>query len=155
MERIRFEREVKTVLRLTKKEVEILSQACESHYDAAVRALSLPGKGAILNGARTSLEFGDEEGKGEWVDVEVTSRQLDTLAKATEIHAPYASTPEATLDFTMAFRELMRDATDEWFNLNPHALEDINDALKSNGHPPKKMPKRPPERSAPLAWRKP
>lgn len=85
MEIARFEYEVTAVLRLSKEEVERLSAACDRHYDSAVRALSEPGPGAILNAARNSLSFGDEDGGREFANVCVTRRQLDTLAKATEL----------------------------------------------------------------------
>ncbi len=43
MERVRFEYDVFTVLRLTREEVTRLSAYCDNHYDHAVRALSKPG----------------------------------------------------------------------------------------------------------------
>ncbi len=70
------------MLRLTKEEVEILTTACDSHYDHAVKALSKPGPGAVLNLARNEL-FHFKPGS-EYADVEVTTHQLDTLCKATE-----------------------------------------------------------------------
>jgi hypothetical protein len=150
MERVRFERRVRTVLRLTREEVEILTTAAEAHYDGAVRGLSIPGEGATLNTARNSLRFGDEEGGKKWVEIEVDNHQLGLLAKATEIHAPYAHMPGADLNFTMWFNELLRDATAEWFHLNPQHHEEMNVNRRSNGAEPREMPERPAERRTEL-----
>ncbi len=83
VERARFEFEVFVILKLTREEVEILSKACEHHYDHAVRSLSIPGPGACLNAARNRLEPGADDSKGE-AAMRVSRHQLDLLCKATE-----------------------------------------------------------------------
>lgn len=76
--------------------------------------------------------------------------QLQLLAKATEIHAPYAHMPGADLNFTMWFNALIRDASDEALNINTHIHESLNEARKSNGREPEEMPQRPAERRTEL-----
>lgn len=78
MERVRFEYEVRTVLRLSEAEVAQLTEACEGHYDHAVKSLSRPGPNAILNATRNTLEDG-------FAEVGMTNRQFDTLCKAVEL----------------------------------------------------------------------
>jgi hypothetical protein len=111
-----FQYEVTLRLRLDRKEVEELIKACEMHYDHKVRAMSDPKlseRGAVLNGARNTLHFRDEDGGAEWAEIRVTWDDLDTLAKATEIHAPYAHTEGASLQYFMRFQEMMRQIVAE------------------------------------------
>lgn len=117
MERTHFKYEVLTILRLTRPEVETLSKLCESHYDHAVQALSVPGKGAALNAARNSYEMGDDG--VEFADVEFTARQLDTLAKATEgvFTSPFVSR-EGNLEFYGKLTKLLREAHAESERIN-------------------------------------
>lgn len=79
MKRVRFIYEVKTVLRLSRQEIEELSQACEKHYDSGVRSLSIPGPGAVMNAFRNTLVE-----NGEFAECPVSHRDLDGLCKATE-----------------------------------------------------------------------
>lgn len=118
MERLHFKYEVLTMLRLTKPEVEILSKLCESHYDHAVKALSVPGAGAVLNAARNTFESG-EDGV-EFADVEFTSRQLDTLAKATEGAwvSPFISRG-GEFAFYQKLTKMLREAHTESARINP------------------------------------
>lgn len=80
MKRLRFEYEVFAVVELSREDVAILTHLCETHYDSAVRALSIAGIGAVLNGASNDLQFDG----GDSCEVRVSFRQLDTFCKATE-----------------------------------------------------------------------
>ena len=128
MERVYFKYEVLTVLRLSREEVEILSKACESHYDHAVRALSTPGPGAILNTARNTYRK-TPDGK-EYAEIEVTHRQLDILAKATEmIHSPFVARGGSP-EFHEKFVKLMREAGKEFGRLNTAHIAAMDAELK-------------------------
>ena len=80
MKPVRFGYEPTICVLLSREDVRTLRTVCERHYDAAVRALSIPGRGAILNGANTMLL----DNKLTEVEVPFTYRQLDTLAKGLE-----------------------------------------------------------------------
>lgn len=130
MERVKFEYEVRTVLRLSKEEVAVLSKLCDDHYDRAVNDLSRPGPNAILNAARNDLAWEESKGRpSEFTEVPVTSRQLDTLCKATEamfsdqqiaairgIGVPLKN-PSSSLH--QKLRDLLQEAGAEWKRLNP------------------------------------
>lgn len=77
---VRFGYEPTICVLLTREEVKTLRAVCERHYDVAVRALSIPGRGAILNAANTMLM----DSTREEVEVPLNYRQLDTLAKGLE-----------------------------------------------------------------------
>jgi hypothetical protein len=125
MERTHFEYEVFTVLRLDRQEIEVLTKACDSHYDAAVRGLSKPsGPGAILNAAHHDLMFGGRDGEGEacargFAEVRVSRRQLDTLCKATETIAHPIVAVIRVLHGQL--RALLEEAGAEWRRLNPES----------------------------------
>lgn len=108
MERVCFEYDVLTHLRLSEEEVGVLSKLCEAHGDATVKALSVPGTGAVLNAARNSLESG-------FVTVRVTHRQLDTLCKATEW---FLADAVGTMSLHMKLRTLLTESGAEWKRLN-------------------------------------
>jgi hypothetical protein len=116
MERVYFKYQVLTMLRLSREEVEALAKACESHYDRAVQGLIIPGPNAILNAARFSFEK-DPNGK-EYADIEVTLRQLDTLAKATESVQSAWVDRAGMPEFFEAFLGLLREAGEEHRRLN-------------------------------------
>lgn len=77
MEPLRYEYDAQVRVQLSKQEIKLLREVCERHYDSAVRALSEPGKGAVLNGA-------DNTCVGELGEATFTYRQLDTLVKGLE-----------------------------------------------------------------------
>ena len=84
MKRVRFDYEVFAVLHLSASEVAMLSELCAHHYDAGVRALTLPGPNAVLFAARHDLLRGESAADRESCTVRVSHRQLDRLCKATE-----------------------------------------------------------------------
>jgi hypothetical protein len=129
VERVYFKYEVLTMLRLSREEVETLSKACESHYDHAVRALSIPGPRAILNAARNTYRKAKDG--TEYAVIEVTHRQLDTLAKATEslFTSPFVSR-EGHPEFYQAFVKLMRETGAEFGRLNTAHIEAVDAELK-------------------------
>ena len=78
MEPIRFIYDAKLRLKITRAELATLRTVCERHYDSTVRGLSIPGRGAVLNGAATMMADQNE------VDADFTFRDLDVLAKGLE-----------------------------------------------------------------------
>lgn len=120
MNRIRFRYEVITELRLSKAEVEALTVLCEGHYDGAVRALSTPGHGAILNGARNHLtDPSATEEEKQFSTIRVTWHQLDILCKATEsVRSPFVSR-DGDPTIHEQLRQLLREASAEWERQNP------------------------------------
>lgn len=76
---MKFEAEFKAVLTFTRDEVEFLAECCNQHYDAHIRSLVIPGKGAIVNGMRTGLVSGMDSTSSSY-----TYRQIDSLMKAIE-----------------------------------------------------------------------
>lgn len=77
MEPLRWEFEAQVRVQLSRSEVDLLRVVCERHYDSAVRALSEPGKGAVLNGASNTCV-------NDTTEATFTYRQLDTLVKGLE-----------------------------------------------------------------------
>jgi hypothetical protein len=115
MERVRFERTVLSVIRLSREEVEVLLEACERHYSNDVKALAIPGEGACLNGARVELFDNPDVNV---VDIRVTTRQIDILAKATET---LKNQPTVNVGHALhaKIRQLFQEANQEWVRLNP------------------------------------
>ena len=124
MKRVRFYREVHTVLRLSAAEVAELTKLCEDHYDGAVRGLSVPGPDAFLNTARGDLEWQAKdvdvkpEDKG-FVEIRVTHRQLDTLCKATETMSSVFVTRDGNPALHEQLVRLLRESSVEWARSNP------------------------------------
>jgi hypothetical protein len=113
MERIRYIYSVKLDLKLTREEVELLTKACEHHYDHAVRSLSIPGPNACLNSARNRLEPGGDDSKGEAV-MRVSTHQLDLLCKATE------NPMDGCFGLYMKLKEFLIEAGHAWEQANQH-----------------------------------
>ncbi len=125
MERVRFERTVLSVIRLSREEFETLAQACLAHYSSDVKGLIIPGEGAVLNGARVEL-FDNPDIKV--VDIRATTRQIDILCKATECLINYEMDPKlrearkaAHVGYALhaKLRSLFQEANQEWVRLNP------------------------------------
>lgn len=116
MERVRFEYDVRTILRLSREEVEHLTVYCETHYDIAVKAISKPGEGAILNGARFMLL----DKKAKHVDMKVSTHQLNVLCKATEGWLPGDG---LKVGLHLKLRNLLLEARDEQEQKNPSVEE--------------------------------
>lgn len=70
--------EASLIVEFTKDDLDFLRPLCERHYDIEARALSVPGKGAILNAASVTLRDNDSS------EVRVTYRQLGLLFKVLE-----------------------------------------------------------------------
>jgi hypothetical protein len=107
-----FRYEVNLRVSLTKREVEVLTAVCERHYDSAVRALSKPGKDAVINACRTGLLGGFAV-----TDAVFTYRQLDTLAKGLE----GARTDEEVALYATV-KKLMKLVTEERMRIDRNEL---------------------------------
>ena len=76
IERIVFE--PKAVIEFTEEEISVLKELSEHHYDATCRSLSVPGRGAIINGLVNSIK----DGVAEWT---LTNRETQLLCKCCEM----------------------------------------------------------------------
>lgn len=85
LDRIIFE--PKARIRFTREEVNALKRMSEGHYDWECKSLSIPGKGAIINGLVNSLTVSD------LAECTCVFRDVDLLAKVCE-QAGFYSTPE-------------------------------------------------------------
>lgn len=98
MNRLRFEYEVFTVLRLTEAERSTIKAVCDAHYDLKVRALIAEAFWQLSS----------------VIEVRLTYRQLDTLCKGME---SAITIEEQEIKKTLA--AMLREASAERFRLNP------------------------------------
>lgn len=115
VDQVEFEYEVRTLVRFSEAEVTLLSEICERHYDCTVKYLSLPGRDAVLNAARNTMENG-------FAEVRMTYRQLDTLRKGCEYQE---IEPEHVMALYAKLGALMKANSLEW-----QRLKDEQDARK-------------------------
>jgi hypothetical protein len=118
--RLRFQRSVYTVLRLSEEEVEALTNLCETHFDKKVRSLSIgSGPDAILSAARAELVWDKtQKQKGpHFVILTVGTQQLVHLAKAAETFGSRKGDPS----LYKQIEKLKDEAHAEWVRLNPDA----------------------------------
>jgi hypothetical protein len=104
--------EPKVRLQFTEDEINVLKFLSEGHYDATCRSLSVPGRGAVINGLINSLEDGN-------ADMILANREVQLLCKCCEM-AALCEPRVATIGIRL-HSELWRaigKLGDEWERLN-------------------------------------
>ena len=78
MKRLGFSYRVKAGIELPEADVDFLIELSKRHYDFTCKNLSVPGRGAILNGMKNSVEDGVAK-------INLDSREVNLLLKVLEL----------------------------------------------------------------------
>lgn len=100
-------------LEFTEAEIDILRILCLHHYDATVRSLVPPGRGAVINALLNSIRDGVAE-------ISLVMAEVQLLCKACEMAAyPGPGNRELGWDIYRGLHKVIARISEEWLRVNP------------------------------------